>query len=326
MKRTRLAVCLMGIVFGAAACSETPVEPATGPAAPAQAARAPEAAHAHGAGDTAPLVPVRLSFAPGDLSSDVGATPLTVFAEKAGQAVDDEVLEKLAAELELRTYPEMEPVEVEIDIVSSVPEDHLSPREGRKGRFAPSEAPRDHAGRASLVVRPLRPLSSRWYVLSLATLPAGAEAVAWTGATDTLLGAFAARFHPGSQPVLREVRLCEKQQGAAARVVATFSEGMRIDPADAAKLARAAEGQSGEACTVVTPAARGLPQTMVEIDCPASVLKTGSIELGLEEALTSMSGAPLSSIEARGRAAGFQDTIDFSEASEVSGCRTLVMQ
>jgi hypothetical protein len=39
-----------------------------------------------------------------------------------------------------------------------------------------------------------------------------------------------------------------------------------------------------------------------------------------------MSGAPLSSIEARGRAVDFNDTLDFSEADAASGCRTITIQ
>ncbi len=318
MKRTSLALCMMGLVLGAAACQTSPSEPEAGPALPAQAHEA--------LADSSPALPkVQISFAPGDLTSATSETPITIFVENGTQAVDDALLEKIASQIELRTYPDLAAVDAEIHVIPSARQARPV-RSGNDKSAAASEPLRGNPGRASLLVRPLRPLAAQWHVVSLARLPEGTRPVAWTGVEGTALGAFAARFHPGSAPVVREVRLCEKQDGRAARVIATFSEGLRVDPSRAAKLVRAGDARSGEACTVVTPAAADVPQTMLEIDCPASVLKTGSIDLGLSTGLVSMSGAPLTSIEAGGRPVDFHDAIDFSEAGDVAGCRTVTMQ
>lgn len=317
MKRIHLAVTMMGIVLGAAACNSTPEEIVTGPAVPA------EAHHAH---DSTPaLSPVTLSFAPGDMSSSAAGGPITLFVDAGSRAADADLLEKVAEQLELRTYPELEPVDFEVRIVPAAPASRPV-RSGGDKRSNAVEPLRDNPGRASIVLLPRRPLESRWHVVSLAQLPAGTRPVAWNGVEAPALGAFAARFHPGSAPVLREVRLCEKQGGRAARLVASFSEGLRIEPSRAEKLTRALETKSGEACQVVAPAVADVPQSMIEIDCPASVLQSGRVELSLSAGLVSMSGAPLSSIEARGRAADFADALDFSEVEAEGGCRTVLIQ
>jgi hypothetical protein len=316
MKRISLAISMMGIVLGAAACQSTPEEPVTGPAIPAQAQEAVD--------DTPALSPTMLSFAPGDLSSSTSSTPITLFVDSGAQGADADLLEKLVEQIELRTYPELEPVDFDVRVMPAA-RPSRPVRSGDGKTSAATEPLRDNPGRASIVLLPRRPLASRWHVVSLAALPAGTRPVAWNGVEAPALGAFAARFHPGSAPVLREVRLCEKQDGRAARVIAAFSEGLRVEPSRAAKLARAQEPGSGEACTVVTPVAADVPQSMLEIDCPASVLKSRNVDLGLD-GLVSRRGAPLSSIEARGRAVDFNDTLDFSEADAASGCRTITIQ
>lgn len=324
MKRASIAVCFTAIVLGVSACQQTPEEPSTGPVAPP----APPAAHDH-ADHGVPLSPVMVSFAPGDLTSSTGATPIKVFVEKGGQAVDAETLDRLADQIDLRTYPELEPVDAEVTVVESARPGRPAARGGDdKGddKDAASEPVRDNPGRAALVVRPSRPLAERWYVVSIAAMPEGARPVAWTGVTETHLGAFAARFHPGSQPVLRDVRLCAKAQGRAARVVATFSEGLRVDAARAAGLVRVRDGATGEACALVPPPRADVPQPALELDCPASVLESRAIDFGLSAGLASMTGAPVSSIEARGRGVELNDALDFGDVEEVSGCRTVALQ
>jgi hypothetical protein len=307
---------MIGLVLGAAACTGTPEEPTTGPAAPAPA---PQAL------DTAPAqAPVTLAFAPGDLTSSTFDTPITLFAEGGGQPVDEALLQEIASQIDLRTYPELTPVDVDVHVVPSARP--VRPvRSGNDKSSVASEPPEGDSVRARIVLTPRRPLADRWHVVSLAALPRGTRPVAWTGVVDAALGAFAARFHPGSAPVVRDVRLCEKQDGRVARVIATFSEGLRLDPARVEQLVDAQDTLTGELCKVVAPVAPDVPQTTIEIDCPESVLEGRSIDLGLSAALMSMTGAPLTSIEARGRAVGVDGTLDFSEAVSLAGCRTLAV-
>src|SRR5262245_47231452 len=118
-----------------------------------------------------------LSFAPGDLTIATFNGPITLFADNGGQGVDEALLEKIAVQIELRTYPELAPVDVDVRVVPSA-RPTRPVRSGDDKKAVGSELLRESPGRASIIVRPLRPLASEWHVVSLAALPEGTRPVA----------------------------------------------------------------------------------------------------------------------------------------------------
>jgi hypothetical protein len=161
-----------------------------------------------------PLEPATLvSVAPSDLMTSIAATPLMIYLDYGpGGLVETSVLEAVADAVELRTYPELEPVEHQVNLE---PSDPLS-----------LQTQENTAGRAAIEVVPAQSLANRWYVLCISALPSLVRANVRTGNTQAAhLGAVVARFNPGSAPVLQSLALCPN--GAA---TVSFSENVVATP------------------------------------------------------------------------------------------------
>jgi hypothetical protein len=148
-----------------------------------------------------------LHFEPGDRFTSVGDSPLVLVVETA--AMPSDRLEALASRLSLRTYPEG----------AAVP-----------GRAVAHRASEDGSQKAKVVFTPDAPLGERWYLLGVAALPEGASVAG--GSTKLPDGTVGARFHTGSQAVMRRVRACPGEDGAT--ITVTFSERVALAPTEEA--------------------------------------------------------------------------------------------
>jgi hypothetical protein len=148
-----------------------------------------------------------------------GGGPLPLRVGLTQGAGGRDLLGLLAAEIELLTWPEREPVDFDV-----------SYHEGR-GDFESSLFLQSY-----VEVHPRRPLEDRWYVLSVRRLP---DFVNEPYPPTHLegVGVAASRFHPRSHPVLRRVTACTAQDctlqgnqaicpGVRLTGFAEFSEGV----------------------------------------------------------------------------------------------------
>jgi hypothetical protein len=156
---------------------------------------------------TSPAFGVEISTLVPDLSTSVGNQPVGILLRSTSEDFMKRIGVQLENELELRTYPELE-------IVPTTRMTTISyrPREG-----IPYE------GKISLN-HPI-PLEDRWYVVILKNIPANQQG--WiqkktsnlVGQSVSQLGVMVARFHPASQPMIRQITYC-----APTTMIVKFSE------------------------------------------------------------------------------------------------------
>ncbi|WP_394822476.1 hypothetical protein [Pendulispora albinea] len=213
----------------------------------------------------------------------------------------------IVAQIDLRSFPEL----------TSIP-------------FSASIRKTDQQGKPIQVVTPGLPVLRfidvvptgstipNWNIFSLKTLPAGFRA---GNAVDNPggLGEQVARFHRGSVPVIRQLRLIE---GGRAELL--FSEGIVNDDVTAHLHVAAADGT---ACSLVPLPSPGQAYSTFAFDCPGSVWAEQQLRVHVEPGLRGASGVPLGVLRTKGCAASpvtraLSRELDFGSASSCStGCK-----
>jgi hypothetical protein len=172
----------------------------------------------------------RVRLEPTDLLSDVaGTVPRIVVSPGGAHSIDERLVRAVAATVRLETWPEGEPVVVEF----------VAKAERRP------EGPLDR-----WIVAPEAgiQLDDRWYALRAGPLPQGLE---WPVVLDAVRlpgGLSMTRFRPGTDPVVRAVRMCSGQDGSNYLIV-DVSERVKALSSGAAGVHVA--GAGGEACRVM---------------------------------------------------------------------------
>jgi hypothetical protein len=203
--KTRVLLVGLGLVLTMAACKTS----SEGSPTPADLAVADLAVrsdlHAEAQGSMGGHLKVWIE--PGDLMSSVGTSPLRVVVSMLGAKVGTNFLDKLAANVVLKTYPQRQPV-----AVTTVSHDV---------KFGTWERP-------YVLVTPKAPLADQWHVLMLEPFPKSVAAPA-AGTDLDLNGSMYVRFHPGSAPVLARIGGCKKADGYIT-VALSFSEKIQAVP------------------------------------------------------------------------------------------------
>jgi hypothetical protein len=192
--------------------------------------------------------PPTLWLQPGDLMTAIGDTPVRAWLDNLGSPVDANVLSAVAFALELREYPSMKLVAV--DKIEYNPPVITTPIDDPMKSTTGPPAPGSSDERAYVELRPKAPLAKSWHVLSLSSVPSGLRLAPWSAPTPPA-GAYAARFHLESQPVLSRMLICKKDAGFH-RVVFEFSEN--VQPVAGTKieaLVKVTQPSTGRTCTVV---------------------------------------------------------------------------
>lgn len=158
---------------------------------------------------------------PGDLLTSTGETPIRALLENGGRPVTPELLAELASQLELLEYPSLKVVPTSVTTYNPKP---IVPTRDRAEKGATANAPPRQETRAVVELKPKMQLAKSWYVLALKTVPKGVQLSPWSAAKPPA-GAYAARFHTGSQPILTRVLFCEKSDSKF-RTILEFSENV----------------------------------------------------------------------------------------------------
>lgn len=219
-----------------------------------------------GWGDSAevsgPRIAPILSLSPSDTRTAVGrdAPILATFDRR----VDDmDLLNAVASALELRSYPDLARIPTEA-VISVVPS---SGGVGSQVRLVPKSE-----------------LPSSWYVLSLASIPAGVQVAPWS-APSPPAGVYASRFHTDSSPVVSQLRFCDKEGGVLV-IVVDFSEP--VQTADFGTLIELE--QDGKTCT---PLPVNVPFADSDEKVCTGISKAAPLHFELREGLASESHVPV---------------------------------
>ena len=254
--------------------------------------------------------PPTLWLQPGDLVTSTGETPIRAWLDNQGAPVDPKLLSAIASVLELREYPSMKLVAVDKTEynppVVTTPSDNVPT----------TQASTDE--RAYVGLQPKAPLAKSWHVLSLSSVPTGVQLAPWSAPTPPV-GAYAARFHVDSHPILTRVLICKKDQGVH-RVVYEFSEnvqspsGTKIDA-----LAKVNQPSTGKDCNLVdsgpTPASS---MRWIDQSCD-NFVETAPWGINLMPGLVSPAGMPLRTFDG---ATAVQRTLDLTALPDVdNGCK-----
>jgi hypothetical protein len=146
-----------------------------------------------------------IQLEPMDMMTAVGDSPLHVLVSKLRADDANDILDRVAEAVSLRTWPELE--EVRTASSSSVENSGSS----------------EQAGYGHVYLQPATSLADRWYALVLDAVPGGVDVPAFAGVHVTDTGKYVSRFRVGSQPVVTGVRLYEKE-GRKQVVYVDFSE------------------------------------------------------------------------------------------------------
>jgi hypothetical protein len=214
--------------------------------------------------------PVRLS--PGDLWTNRGDAPIRARIEDE-RPIATEALERLAARLSVRTWPEME--EVPCTVVTS-----------------PMGADPPDDPYPFVELRPVSPLEARWYVFRADGLPADFSWVVYPGALPLADGTLGARFRPDSFPLLMDLHVCSAE-GLRTRIGLDFSERVTAD-VPAADLVEVRNGSAEPAvCIVDEP-----PE--VAVNCTGGLDVELSIEVSVAVGFRSEGGIPVRTLGSEG--------------------------
>ncbi len=268
---------------------------------------------------TPPETPLVVSFAIPDITTDSGQTVPSVYMEQGGGVLQDADVQAVAGVLQLLTYPELSAVRSQMTVLPA------NPPPGRN----PVNMANPFPGRVTINVVPSQPLSDRWYVLSLSSVPSGVTTDRSGTTSDARLGAFASRFRPGSGPVIQNLQLCAPSSGGT-KAIASFSEGVVIDNNSFPTLFTVTSGTAPSSCAwqvALPPGAPGShpPQPQVQFNCPAA-LWSGTpqvVTFTIQPGLVSGTGAALGVLRDKACAASplsqtLTIAIDFSNATLVT--------
>lgn len=226
-------------------------------------------------GDTRPS----LVLTPDDLLSDTGATPIVV--KVSSGLVSSDTLASIASSTRLRTFPELEtvPITTKPHVADPFPTGNVGKDSG---------APADYD--AYVTVTPAQALdSSRWYVLTVDTVPADVRPASLMPIVKEG-PKYGARFRVGSGPVVRQIEV----HGDGTTLI-EFSEGVAIDPKSLPTYLSAASADA-TACTYTPPGGTVIPHALsgVTFKCKSTVLSDKRLGVVLTPGLFSQGGRPLS--------------------------------
>lgn len=232
---------------------------------------------------------------PGDMLTSVGASPIRAWVDNDGSPVDPRLLDAIAANLELREYPSLavvpattsiyNPQEQPVSTESSASKDASVVGQGGARGSSQNE-------RAYVQLAPSKALQLSWYVVSLRNIPNGVRLAPWSAPTPPS-GAYAARFHTGSQPVLTRALFCQKG-GEQWRSILEFSENIKVagdSTVDA--LVEIDQPGSGKRCKYASagPLANS-SMRWLDMDC-VGFSKSGSVRVAINPGLESAAGVPV---------------------------------
>jgi hypothetical protein len=209
---------------------------------------------------------------PVDLATATGKTLTRIGIDNLGGPVSAELLDALAAETSLRTWPDMGEVAAEVVAIPS-------------GSGVGADT------RAYVEVRPRDALASGWHVLRVARLPVGLAAPRFPAHVTLPDGSIGARFRPDSWPTVVSIRVCERDTGVQT-VIADFSERMLIDAGDAAVLTVENSGAVDSACSTV--GGEGTGEGVGDVATTCSGLRASEVvNVSLAAGLVSVGGGLL---------------------------------
>jgi hypothetical protein len=163
--------------------------------------------------------------------------PALVVSSPSGKPLGNDRLAALSKQLVLVAYPDGTVVDTDVAVTDAT----------------------DTTLQARIELSPRTALSDRWYAVRLKTVPAEAKAhFPTTGPHHALeAGGGEARFRTGSEPRLRQMVLCPKDDGAVSGVV-SYSENIAESSAASFLLT-----QGAAACDFSQPTMPGTPKTAV---------------------------------------------------------------
>jgi len=217
-----------------------------------------------------------LWFEPSDLLTATGTTPIRAMIDNSSSPVDPNLIADVAAQVELREYPSLN--KVSVSIVTH------APKAGVRAHSNEPQGPIED-GRGYVDLQPNSPLADSWYVLSLRQIPKGVRVAPW-GSPTPIVGAYSARFHTGSHPVLTRTLFCDKL--GMTRTILEFSEN--VSAADAATAVRVQQGS--KVCKIA--ASGPIPaesMKWISLDCP-TFDRGEAVQVGVQS-LHSPTGAPV---------------------------------
>lgn len=258
-------------------------------------------------GDSRPT----LSSTPDDLTSDVGAAPLTFNVNGNISASD---LQAVADGVSLRTYPELQPVSVTTTthLAETAP---TGPMPKTDAAAPPVDV---NAYSSYVVVLPTSALTQdQWYVVTVDTLPAAVKPPG-LGPLKKESPRYGARFRLGSAPVIRQIDAI--QDGT---LIVRFSEAVAVDEKTVANLLKVANPDSSE-CSYVPNGSTTPPPNFggVSYKCAKAAYSAKSVTVTLSPGLAAPSQAPLAWVDASAStsAALTSTSGQFSATSFPLGC------
>jgi hypothetical protein len=231
-----------------------------------------------------------IQLEPMDMMTAIGSSPLHVLVSRLGTAADaGDVLERVAAAVALRTWPEFE--EVPTTVSKSIE----------------ASGSNEHAGYGHVHLQPTTPLTDRWYALVLESVPSGVELPAFASVHETDSGKHVARFRVGSQPVVTGLRVYEKE-GQKHVVYVDFSERVVGDAQSVVVTGRSFRCQGtpppaaakatgfpakGDGAGEVAPAEGDVSTTSLQLTCSGRVDVKDELTLEIKSGFRSASGPSL---------------------------------
>jgi hypothetical protein len=240
---------------------------------------------------------------PMDMMTAVGESPLHVLVSKL-RADDANALDRVAAAVSLRTWPELE----EVAAISS--------------KSVENSGSSEQSGYGHVYLHPTTPLADRWYALVLDAVPSGMDVPAFASMHTTESGQRVARFRVGSQPVVTGVRIYQKEGqkqvayvdfservvGDAQSVVVTGPSG-RCQGVPAPAAPSFTFPPKGNGAGEVVPTDVDVSTTSLQLLCSGRV-DVSEFTLDIKSGFRSASGPSLNSgkpIQVKARAADWRD-------------------
>lgn len=198
---------------------------------------------------TLPPNPV-VALLPEDLSSDVGTRPvLEAIVQVVTTQVSAQLAEQVAQTIQLYRISDRQLI-----------------RTSRSTQTL--ELPNSGMSHILITVDPGSELADTWYQLEISRLPVNVEVLPSTRVVSLSSGKVLARFRPGSDPVLRSVRICGPRDNRN-RVYFDYSERVELPVATPPPGLDVAGVPVG--CSLVAPPSTERGATLATLSCPTDV-------------------------------------------------------
>jgi hypothetical protein len=218
----------------------------------------------------------QIAIRPGDMSTKVAASSLTVSVHSRGAPIGEAAAKAIAAQISLVTWPERQAVPFTTTFHDAVG--------GRKDGTRVSDS-------AVLQVVPSTSLEARWYFLAVKGAPTGFELVE-SGAYVREGAGIGARFTTASAPAIRSIRHCMRPDDTSGKIVVDFTEEIRTDDLGADGLLVMLPGASSGACKMTQPNSASGRVKAVTFAC-STLGRDPVLNLSSRRQLRASSGLPL---------------------------------